>query len=230
MTRLIFWILATCLVYTLNKQLYRRYNRIWLSPILITPLVIGAAVLLSGLTYDAYLRDTRPLLWMVGPATISMAVPVYQHRTFVRTWWPVLACGTGVATLTALLTAAALAHCFGLPADVTHSLMARSISLPFAFAVADELKGTQDLTTLFVVMSGLFGLVCGELALTFMPVRTEQARGASLGAIAHSIGALKALEHGPARGVMASLTMIFSGALTVLLAPCVNRLATLLLH
>jgi len=230
MMHIAFWIIATCLVYSVNKQVYRRINRIWLSPILVTPILIGAAILLTGFTWDAYLVSTRPLLWMVGPATISMAVPVYQHRAFVRTWWAVLACGTAVATLTALLTAAGLAHWFGLPADVTHSLMARSISLPFAFAVADELKGTQDLTTLFVVMSGLFGLVCGELALAVMPVRTEQARGASLGAIAHSIGALKALEHGPARGVMASLTMIFSGALTVLLAPFVSQLAATLMH
>ena len=223
MIQFAFWIIGTCLVYALNKQIYRRVNKIWLSPILVTPLIVGAAIVCSGFTYDAYLSSTRPLLWMVGPATISLAVPVYQHRAFVRKWWLVLACGTLTATLTALFTAAELAHLFGLPADVTHSLMARSISLPFAFAVADEIKGTQDLTTLFVVMSGLFGLVCGEIALAVLPVRTEQARGASLGAIAHSIGALKSLEHGPARGVMASLTMIFSGGLTVLLAPLVSR-------
>ncbi|SDV48668.1 LrgB family protein [Chitinasiproducens palmae] len=224
MTALAGWIGVTWALYLANMKLYRRWQRLWLSPMLVTPGVLIVAIAALGLSYENYLNATRPLVWMIGPATLAMAIPVYQHRGYIRQWWPALLCGTITATVTAVASAAWLARCFHLPETVSHSLVARSISLPFAFAVSDALAGTRDLTTLFVVVSGIVGIVIGDFALALLPLRSEQARGASLGAIAQVVGAARAHEQSPARGVMASLTMIFTGALSIVVAPFLSRL------
>lgn len=219
------WTGLTCLLYYVNLRLYRRWRKLWLAPVIATSFVLALLIGLSGLSFQQYLDSTRWMLWMVGPLTLAMAAPVYQHRAYVRRWWLPLTLGTLTATLTALGSAALLAHWLRLPAEMARSLMARSISLPFAFAVSDELSGARDLTTLFVIVSGTLGLVLGDIALAFLPVRSDQARGATLGAVANVMGAMKAHEHSPAGGVMASLTMVFSGVLTIVVAPLFSALA-----
>lgn len=118
-----------------------------------------------------------------------------------------------------MASAIALARAFDLPATIAHSLVGRSVSLPFAFVVTDELSGARDLTTLFVVASGNAGIILGDILLMILRLRSAQAHGATLGAIAQVAGVARAHDRGLPNGVMASLTMVFSGTFTVLAAP-----------
>ncbi|ACD20842.1 LrgB family protein [Paraburkholderia phytofirmans] len=214
---------STVAAYRLNTSIYKRWRGIWSSPLILTPLAIIAILPLAGVSYDTYVASTRPLLWMIGPLTLALAVPVYQQRAFIRHWWPALVVGTIVSGTTAMISAIELAHFFDLPSTIAHSLVARSVSLPFAFVVADEISGARDLTTLFVVVSGLVGIVVGDVLLVLMRLRSAQAHGATLGAIAQVAGVARAHDRGTPNGVMASLTMVFSGAFAVLAAPFLVR-------
>lgn len=224
MTSALLWMAGTVAVYLANTWCYRRFSRLWTSPMLMTPALLIAGMAVFGIPYDDYLRATRPLVWMIGPLTIALAVPIHQHRRYIRDWWPALLAGTFAATFTTTIAALLLAQAFGLSSVVAHSLLPRSISLPFALIASDEVSGTHALTTLFVIASGVVGIVIGDLFLAWLPIKTEQAKGAAMGAVAQVVGVARAHEHGAARGVMASLTMIFSGALTVLIAPLVSAL------
>lgn len=215
---------VTLVAYQLNMTLYRRWRKLWFSPVLLTPAVLIATMTLAGIPYDAYLHATRALVWMIGPLTLALAIPVYQNRSYIREWWPALLAGMLVGSLTTMLSAIGLAHLFDLPAGLARSLVGRSISLPFAFVVSDEVAGTRDLTAMFVVASGTVGIIAGELLLFLLRFKTDQAHGAALGAVAQVAGVARAHEHGIPRGVMASLTMIFSGAFTVLVAPLLVNL------
>lgn len=210
---------STVAAYKLNTRIHRRWRGIWSSPLILTPLTLIAILPLAGVSYDTYLASTRMLVWMIGPLTLALAVPVYQQRSFIREWWLPLLVGTIVSGLTAMVSAIELARFFDLPATISHSLVARSISLPFAFVVTDELSGARDLTTLFVVASGIVGIIVGDILLVLLRLRSAQAHGATLGAIAQVAGVARAHDAGLPNGVMASLTMVFSGAFTVLVAP-----------
>jgi len=210
---------STVAAYHLITRFHRRWRSIWSSPLILTPLLFIAVLPLAGVSYDTYLASTRILVWMIGPLTLALAVPVYQQRAFIRTWWPALFVGTIVSGLTAMVSAVELARHFDLPTALSHSLVARSISLPFAFVVSDELSGTRDLTTLFVVASGIAGIVIGDILLLVLRLRSAQAHGATLGAVAQVAGVARAHDRGLPNGVMASLTMVFSGAFTVIAAP-----------
>jgi putative effector of murein hydrolase len=215
---------ATLAAYQLNMQLYRRCRKLWFSPMLLTPAALIAVMAIAGIPYDAYLHATQPLVWMIGPLTLALAIPVYQNRSYIREWWPALLAGTLLGSLTTMVSAIGLAHLFDLPAGIARSLVGRSISLPFAFVVSDEVVGTRSLTAMFVVASGMVGIVVGELLLFLLPFKTDQAHGAALGSVAQVVGVARAHEHGIPRGVMASLTMVFSGAFTVLVAPLLVHL------
>lgn len=217
---------VTLATYQLNMKLYRRWRKIWFSPMLLTPAALIGVMDTSRIPYDEYLCATRPLVWMIGPLTLALAIPVYQNRSYIREWWPALLAGVFVGSLATMLSAIGLAHLFNLPTGIARSLVGRSISLPFAFVVSDEVAGTRDLTALFVVASGIVGIAAGECLLFMLRFKTDQAHGAALGAVAQVAGVARAHEHSIPRGVMASLTMIFSGAFTVLVAPILVHLAS----
>lgn len=220
-------IAITCALFALSGLVHRRFPRLWTSPLFVTPALLIAALSLTHLPYHRYMMAARPLLWMIGPLTLAFAIPVYQHRAFIRDWWPALLVGTVVSTVCTMGSAWGLAHAFGLSDAMTHSLIGRSISLPFAFVLSDMTGGTRDLTTIFVVASGIVGIVLGDVILHRIGLRSEQAPGATLGAVAQVVGAARAHQQSVPRGVMASLTMIFAGALSVLIGMVLPLLAGL---
>ena len=107
---------------------------------------------------------------------------------------------------------------------MARSLLARSVSTPFALEASRHMGGSAQLTGIFVVMTGLFGLMLGKPLLKLLPLRMRIARGAPYGAAAHGFGLSVARRVGTEEGAVASLTMIFSGIVTVLLAPLLGHL------
>jgi putative effector of murein hydrolase len=112
-----------------------------------------------------------------------------------------------------------LARLFHLPPAVAHSLLTRSVSTPFALSAAHAFGGSNELVILFVIVTGIFGMLVGEAMLTWLRVASSIARGASLGASSHAVGTAKARELGHEEGAVSSLTMMFAGVVLVLLAP-----------
>jgi putative effector of murein hydrolase len=150
-------------------------------------------------------------------------VPIHEHRALIRRHALALAAGVAAGVGLGLLTSWGLARLFHLDQALSRSLLTRSVSTPFALAAAPRLGGTPDLAALFVVVTGVCGMVLGEAVLAFLPLRSRLARGALFGAAAHAAGSAKAREIGAEEGAVASLTMILSGVTLVLLAPLLSR-------
>lgn len=218
------WFALTVGFYLGSKALYRRYHRWWLMPMFLVPLLLIACLLLSHQSFTIYFADTRWLVWMLGPATVAFAVPIYEYRQLIRRHWLALTVGVGAGVLAAVSSSVLLARLFGLSPALQASLAPRSISTPFAMTVAGKLGGSPDLTAVFVVLTGVFGMLAGELMLTWLPLRSRLARGALFGASSHGAGTAKAMEIGQEEGVISSLVMMISGVATVLAAPLIARL------
>lgn len=218
------WFALTVLLYLGSKALYRKHGQWWLMPMLLVPLALIACLLLTHQTFSDYFADTRWLVWMLGPATVAFAVPIYEYRLLIRRHWLALSVGVGAGIIAAVTSSVLLARLLGLSTALQASLAPRSVSTPFAMAVASKLGGSPDLTAVFVVLTGVFGMLAGELMLTFLPLRSRLARGALFGASAHGAGTAKAMELGQEEGVVASLVMMISGVATVFAAPLIARL------
>lgn len=223
------WVAAGCFVLTIvlyaaGKRLYARFRRPWLTPIVVVPALLAALVWLEGIPYSVYFADTRWLMWLLGPATVAFAVPIYEYRELMKRHWLSLAAGVTVGIAVAVTGSFALAKLLHLSPDVTRSLLTRSFSTPFALAVSDEIHAPRQLTALFVIATGVCGMLLGELVLALVPLRTRLARGALFGAAAHAVGAAKARELGSEEGVVASLTMMIAGVVMVIISPVIGSL------
>lgn len=217
-------LLITVVLYGLVKKFYLKKRNWWSAPILAVPLLVIALVVLAKVPYRVYFEDTRWLTWMLGPATVAFAVPIYEHRTMIRRHWLSLSCGVLVGMPVAVFSSIWLARLLGLSELLQRSLAPRSISTPFALATASGIGASPDLTAVFVVMTGVCGMLLGEVMLAWMPLRSSLARGALFGAAAHAAGTAKASELGAEEGVVASLTMMLGGLATVFAAPLIGLL------
>ncbi|ARD39525.1 LrgB family protein [Edwardsiella ictaluri] len=215
---------VTLALYFANKQLYRRVHRIWLMPLVLTPLLLVALLLIGHISYREYMGESHWLLWLLGPATIAFAVPVYENLAIIRRHWLSLTVGVLTSTLVAVLSSVWLARLLTLPESIQRSLAVRSIITPFAIEAAKRLGGQPDLVALFVVLTGVFGMAVGDMLLLRLSVRSGMAKGAGLGASSHGAGTAKAYEMGQTEGVVSSLVMMLAGVVTVLLSPLIGRL------
>jgi predicted murein hydrolase (TIGR00659 family) len=212
-------LLLTLFMYWLSKRLYARFATPWLAPLVAAPAMLVAIVLVARIPYPVYFADTRWLLWLLGPATVAFALPIYEYRDLMRRHWFALSIGVVVGIITAVGSSLLLARLLHLSPELQRSLLTRSVSTPFALAVSARMGASGDLTALFVIATGVVGMLWGELVLAWLPLRSSLARGALLGAAAHGVGTAKAREVGAEEGVVASLTMMIGGVTMVLLAP-----------
>ncbi|AVG16146.1 murein hydrolase effector protein LrgB [Chromobacterium vaccinii] len=213
----------TVVLYWVVKKYYLKTRSWWSTPILAVPLLIIGLVVLARVPYQTYFADTRWLTWLLGPATVAFAVPIYEYRALIRKHWLSLGCGVLAAIPVAVASSVMLARWLDLPDLMQKSLAPRSISTPFALAAAQTLGGSADLTALFVVVTGVCGMMLGQLMLALLPIRSKLARGALFGAAAHAAGTAKASEIGAEEGVVASLTMMLAGVATVFAAPLISH-------
>ncbi len=225
MKPLLFLLLTLALFYA-NQALHKRYPRIWLTPAIATSAVLIAVVQLSSTPFPVYFGDTRWLAWLLGPATVAFALPIYQYRDLVKEHWLALSLGSVAGIVASLGSTLLLDRVLGLHGSMAQSLLARSVSTPFALEATRHLGGSAQLTGVFVIITGLFGILLGQVLLARLPLRMRIARGAPYGAAAHGFGLSKARAIGPQEGAVASLTMIFSGVLMVLLAPWLGHILT----
>jgi putative effector of murein hydrolase len=222
MKPLLFLLLTLGLFYV-NQALHRRFRHVLLTPAITTSAILIAVLELSSTPFPLYFGDTRWLPWLLGPATVAFALPIYQYRELVKRHWLALSLGSVAGIAASLGSTLLLDRALGLQGSTAHSLLARSVSTPFALEVTRHLGGSTQLTGVFVVVTGLFGVVLGQALLALLPLRMRIAKGAPFGAAAHGFGLSAARMIGPQEGAVASLTMIFSGILMVLLAPLLGR-------
>lgn len=216
--------LATLVLYFANKKLYRRRRTLLLMPLVLTPMILVLLLVVTHISYQDYIGETHWLLWLLGPATIAFAVPVYENLHIIRRHWLSLSAGVLTAVLVAVYSSVWLARLLTLPEEVQRSLAVRSITTPFALEAAKQMGGQPDLVALFVVITGVFGMAVGDILFLRLSVRSSLAKGAGLWASSHGAGTAKAYEMGQEEGVVSSLVMMLAGIITVIAAPLIGQL------
>lgn len=214
---------VTLLVYYLNKRLYHRWRTLALMPLVMTPLVLVLMLLITHITWKNYIAESHWLIWLLGPATLAFAVPVYENINIIKRHWMSLSAGVITATLVAVCSSVWLARLFTLPVEIQRSLAVRSITTPFALAAAKQVGGQPDLVALFVVLTGVFGMAVGDILFLRIAIKHGMAKGAGLGAASHGAGTARAYQIGPQEGVVSSLVMMLAGVVTVLMAPIIGH-------
>ena len=209
--------IATIIGYILAKKLYRRYPYILLSPAMLVPFVLILILLGFHISYDTYMTDNHWIVWMLGPATIAFAIPIYEYRQLIRAHLFSISLGIVIGMSAGVISAFYLAKLFHFDSQTTYSLMSRSISTPFAMELTSHIGGSVELVILFTMITGIAGVLLGDTVLLLLKLNSAFAQGASLGNAAHGFGTSKAFMRHHEEGVIASLTMVLAGVFMVIL-------------
>jgi len=200
--------------------LYRRSGMNPLAnPVLIAVTFLVALLTLTGTSYQTYFDGAQFVHFLLGPATVALAIPLYTQMRRVRAMlWPVAA-GLLAGSLTAALSAIAIARLLGASLPTQLSLAPKSVTTPIAMGVAERIGGIPSLTAVLVITTGILGAVSARWVFDHLQVRDPAIRGFAIGVASHGIGTARAFQVSEQSGAFAALAMGLNGALTALLLP-----------
>ena len=203
------------LTYMLGMYLKKRFQSGLLNPLLLSIAASIVILLAANIDYEAYNAGAKYLSWFLTPATVCLAIPLYEQLELLKKNWAAVAAGIVSGVLTNMVTVFALAMLFGLNHQEYVTLLPKSITTAIGMGVAEELGGYVTITVAVIVITGVLGNILGDLVCKVFGIHEPIAKGLALGTSAHAIGTAKAMEMGEVEGAMSSLSIAVSGVLTV---------------
>ncbi|MDQ1207119.1 putative effector of murein hydrolase [Acinetobacter baylyi] len=226
----LFYLVWTIFCYFLAKRLFVRTQKIYLSPIIVVPVLSIVLISILRHAFEDYYLYTQYLVAMLGPITVAFAVPVFHYRRVIQQHFKLLLLSSSLAMLVGIFSSWFLASLMNFDEIVKNSLLARSISIPFALVLTEKVGGSMSLIPLFTVITGLVGMLFGDTLLLLMRFKNKIACGTALGNAAHAMGIVRARQRDELEGVIASLSMIISGVIMTLFAPLLINLTKCILN
>jgi predicted murein hydrolase (TIGR00659 family) len=219
------WLTVTVAVYAAAHWLHQRaHARAILNPVLISVAAIVAILLLTGTDYETYFDGAQFAHFLLGPATVALAVPLYAQLGKLRRLALPVGVSLAAGSITAILSAGGVCWALGSSRQTILSILPKSATTPIAMGVSEGLGGLPSLTAVLVILTGILGAVVGTTVLDALRVRDEAARGFALGVASHGIGTARAFQVSEETGAFAGLAMGLNGALTAILVPILARL------
>jgi predicted murein hydrolase (TIGR00659 family) len=216
----LFWLTATVVAWVAAQALAERSGRHPLvNPVLIAMLLVGALVVATRTAYATYFAGAQFVHFLLGPATVAIAVPLFRHAALIRRH--ALAIGTALVagSLVAVASAIAIGRALGLPPELLTALAPKSVTAAVAMGITQQLGGDPTLTAVLVITTGIIGAIVVTPLMDALRVRDYAARGFAVGLAAHGIGTARAFTVDPIAGTFAGLAMGLNAVLTALLVP-----------
>jgi predicted murein hydrolase (TIGR00659 family) len=221
----LFGLTATLVTYVLAQSVYTRLKQApWANPVLWTVLVLAALLTLSDTPYPTYFAGAQFIHFLLGPAVVALAWPLWQRRLEVRQRAGAIVVAACIGGTAAGLSAVGVGYALGLPLEVILSLAPKSVTAPVAMGIAEKIGGIPALAAVFAVLTGLVGAVSGKYVFDLLRIQSLAVRGFALGTAAHGIGAARALQVHPDAGAYAGLALGLQVLLASLLMPLVYRI------
>ena len=222
----LFGLTATLLVYALAGRVYQRVSMApWANPVLWSVIVLSSALLLADVEYELYFGGAQFIHFLLGPAVVALAWPLWQKREVLRRSWCRLLAAGAAGAAAAIACTWALGWALGLPESVLLSLVPKSVTAPVAMGVAEKIGGVPALAAVFAVLTGLIGAVSAKPLYAILRIGQSStdwmARGFALGTLSHGIGAARALQVHADAGAFAAVALGMQVVLQSVLLPLV---------
>ena len=221
------WLTATLAAYAAALHVQALLGRHPLAnPVLIAVAVLVLVLRVSGTPYQTYFDGAQFVHFMLGPATIALAVPLVAEAGRVRRLLLPMIVAVVAGSVTAITTAIGVAWALGATRTTLVSLAPKSVTTPIAMAIAEQAGGLPGLTAVLVILTGITGAVIVTPLMNLLGLRDFAARGFAAGVASHGIGTARAFEVSELAGTFAGLGLALNGLVTALLAPLLIRLLT----
>lgn len=215
----------TLVAYALGDWLYQKAGRHpLLNPVPIAIIVIAGLLWVTDIPYGAYFEGAQFVHFLLGPATVALAIPLYQQVNELKRSGPALIVGIVLGSITAAGAAVGFGWLAGASEQTILSLAPKSVTAPIAMGIASELGGLPSLTAVLVILTGITGAVLGPLILNLLKIKDWRARGLAMGVAGHGIATARALEVNAIAGAFSGIAMGLNGLATAILLPIIFAL------
>lgn len=215
----IFTIVLTIVLYIISLNVCRKLRNALLTPLLLSTIVIITILNVAGITFEQYKPGKSFMTFLLGPATVSLALPLYLNRHILRASLIPILVGIASGAVATLTTAVVMARLAGLDPLLVASMAPKSITAPIAIEISRIIGGDPAISVAFVVFTGTLGSMIGASFMTFCKITNPVARGLAMGVTAHGQGTATILQEGQTQGAMAGVAMALAAIFISFIAP-----------
>jgi predicted murein hydrolase (TIGR00659 family) len=214
------WLTVTLLVYAITDAISIWTHRHPLAnPVLHSMWIIGAFLKLTNTSYTTYFGGAQFVHFLLGPATVALAVPLYENRKVVASAILPMLVALAAGSVTAVASVMLFAEAVGLPREVVLSMAPKSVTAGVAMGISESLHADPSLTAVAVILTGIMGAITVTPLMNWMGITDFRARGFAVGIAAHGIGTARAFQVDAVAGVFAGIAMSLNALVTSLLVP-----------
>ncbi len=210
-----FGVTVSIVAYGLGCLLKNKFKLAIFNPLLISIIITILILLVSHIDYDTYYTGAKYLSYLLTPATVCLAVPLYEKLELLKSNWKAILAGILSGVLTTLCCILVMSLIFGLSHEEYITFLPKSITTAIGMGVSEELGGYVTLTVAVIIITGILGNILAPFICKWFHIREPIAKGIAIGSASHAIGTAKALEMGEIEGAMSGLSIAVSGILTV---------------
>ena len=211
-------VVLSLLAYGIGALLKKKFKLGIFNPLLISIVISILVIVVGKIDYNTYNESAKYLSWLLTPATVCLAIPLYEQWNLLKKNHKSVVVGLVAGTITILTNVLILAILCGLSHEEYVTLLPKSITTAIGMGVSEELGGYVTITVAVIIITGVLGNMFGEIICKIFKITEPISQGLALGAASHAIGTAKAMEIGEIEGAMSSLAIAVSGLLTVVLA------------
>ena len=206
------------LAYLTGTVLKKKLKLPIFNPLLVSIILTMIVLVVADIDYDVYNKGASYLSWLLTPATVCLAIPLYEQWNLLKKYYQAVILGIAAGVLTSLTTVFVLAKLMELDHKEYVTLLPKSITTAIGMGVSEELGGYVTITVAVIVVTGVFGNIFGELICKIFKITHPISKGLAFGSSSHAIGTAKAIELGEVDGAMSGLAIAVTGIMTVILA------------
>ena len=210
-----FGLFLTLGAYLLGLAVNKRFKSPLTNPLLLSLIIIIPVLLLCGIDYDTYYEGAKYISYLLTPATVSLAIPLYRQLDKLKKNMKAILLGIFSGVLTSGLTIAGLSILFGLSHTDYVTLLPKSLTTAIGMSLSEELGGVAAVTVTAIVLTGILGNCMAPLLCRLFKVTHPVAKGIAIGTASHALGTSKAIELGEVEGAMSGLSIAVAGLMTV---------------
>jgi predicted murein hydrolase (TIGR00659 family) len=211
-----FGVFISLFSYGIGTFLKKKFKLVIFNPLLIAVVLTIAALLILDIDYEKYNAGAKYISYLLTPATICLAVPLYEQFELLKKNYKAVLIGIAGGVVTSLASVLLLALLFNLSHSSYVTLLPKSITTAIGIVVSEELGGYIAITAAVIIITGVLGNILAESICKLFHITDPVAKGVAIGTSSHAIGTTKAMELGEIEGAMSSLSIVVAGLLTVI--------------
>jgi len=219
----LFGVMISLIAFEIGLLINKKTRKSFLNPLLIAIIIVILALKIFDISLQDYNKGGQIISFLLGPATVALAVPLYKNFTVLKkNALPIIA-GIFSGSVVSITSIILLSKAFGLEAVLALSLVPKSVTTPIGIEVSKQLGGVPEITVAAIIITGITGAIMAQVVFSALKIKDKVAIGIAIGTSAHAVGTAKAIEMGEIEGGMSGLAIGVAGLITVIIAPIIVK-------